>query len=112
MLTIFGSLGSSNFTKPGLTENIELNVQIQSARKVAQLQEWFDIHWERAVEVTYTVIDTIERHTREYTPYDTHAKRCTVRQRVTNGDWKGGPGYIWTYSDMLVNSVLKRLTKN
>ena len=35
-------VGSSNFTKPGLTENIELNVQIQSNRKVAQLQDWFD----------------------------------------------------------------------
>ena len=31
-------VGSSNFTRPGLTENIELNVQIQSAREVAQLQ--------------------------------------------------------------------------
>ncbi|RPH75954.1 MAG: helicase, partial [Nitrospiraceae bacterium] len=32
-------VGSSNFTAPGLTKNIELNVQIQSAREVAQLQE-------------------------------------------------------------------------
>ena len=27
--------GSSNFTKSGLTENVELNIQIQSAREVA-----------------------------------------------------------------------------
>ena len=43
-LEVVGSqalVGSSNFTKPGLTQNIELNVQIQSAREVAQLQEWF-----------------------------------------------------------------------
>ena len=35
-LEVVGSqalVGSSNFTKPGLTENIELNVQIQSARE-------------------------------------------------------------------------------
>ena len=41
-------VGSSNFTRPGLTKNIELNVQIQSAREVAQLQEWFETHWKRS----------------------------------------------------------------
>ena len=30
-------VGSSNFTRPGLTQNVELNVQVQSAREVAQL---------------------------------------------------------------------------
>ena len=46
-LDVIGSqalVGSSNFTKPGLTDNIELNVQIQSAREVSQLQEWFEQH--------------------------------------------------------------------
>ena len=32
----------------GLTKNIELNVQIQSAREVAQLQEWFEDALERS----------------------------------------------------------------
>ena len=67
-------VGSSNFTAPGLTKNIELNVQIQSAREVAQLQEWFEIHWNEAVEVTDSVIETIERHTRLYTPFEVYAK--------------------------------------
>ncbi|MBV5336946.1 MAG: helicase, partial [Deltaproteobacteria bacterium] len=47
-LDVVGSqalVGSSNFTMPGLTKNIELNVQIQSAREVTQLQEWFEAHW-------------------------------------------------------------------
>lgn len=67
-------VGSSNFTRPGLTKNIELNVQIQSAREVAQLQEWFDDYWEEAVDVTNTVIQTIQRHTREYSPFEIYAK--------------------------------------
>ncbi len=67
-------VGSSNFTRPGLTENIELNVQIQSAREVAQLQEWFENYWDEAVEVTDTVIKLIERHTHQYTPFDVYAK--------------------------------------
>ena len=67
-------VGSSNFTRPGLTENVELNVQIQSAREVAQLQEWFETHWELAREVNDTIIETISRHTRRYSPFDVYAK--------------------------------------
>ncbi|MYA76765.1 MAG: helicase [Gemmatimonadetes bacterium] len=76
-LEVVGSqalVGSSNFTRPGLTENIELNVQIQSAREVAQLQEWFEAHWKQAKNVTQDVIVTVERHTRHYTPFEVYAK--------------------------------------
>lgn len=67
-------VGSSNFTRPGLGENVELNVQVQSAREVAQLQEWFDVHWNKATEVNEAVIGTISRHTRLFTPFDVYAK--------------------------------------
>ena len=67
-------VGSSNFTRPGLTKNIELNVQVQSAREVAQLQEWFETHWAEAREVTEAVIETISRHTHLYSPFDIYAK--------------------------------------
>ena len=67
-------VGSSNFTRPGLTKNVELNVQIQSSREVAQLQEWFEIHWDEAHEVTEAVIETVSRHTHLYTPFDVYAK--------------------------------------
>ena len=76
-LEVVGSqalVGSSNFTKPGLTENIELNVQIQSAREVAQLQDWFEAHWNQAKDVTEEVIDTVERHTRLFSPFEVYAK--------------------------------------
>jgi superfamily II DNA or RNA helicase len=76
-MEIIGSqalVGSSNFTEPGLTRNIELNVQIQSAREVAQLQEWFESHWDVAREVTDVVIETIDRHIREYSPYEVYGK--------------------------------------
>ena len=76
-LEVVGSqalVGSSNFTRPGLTENIELNVQIQSAREVAQLQDWFEVHWNEAKEITDAVIETVERHTRSYSPFEVYAK--------------------------------------
>ena len=76
-LEVVGSqalVGSSNFTRPGLTENIELNVQIQSAREVAQLQDWFEAHWSEAKEVTDAVIETVERHIRPYSPFEVYAQ--------------------------------------
>jgi phosphatidylserine/phosphatidylglycerophosphate/cardiolipin synthase-like enzyme len=76
-LEVVGSqalVGSSNFTRPGLTKNVELNVQIQSAREVAQLQEWFEAHWNEATDVTDTIIETISRHIHLYSPFDVYAK--------------------------------------
>ena len=76
-LEVVGSqalVGSSNFTAPGLTKNIELNIQVQSGREVAQLQEWFEAHWNDATEVTDAVIETIARHMHRYTPFDVYAK--------------------------------------
>jgi transposase len=76
-LEVVGSqalVGSSNFTRPGLTKNIELNIQVQSAREVAQLQEWFEAHWNDASDVTDAVIETVSRHTHLYSPFDVYAK--------------------------------------
>jgi hypothetical protein len=76
-LEVVGSqalVGSSNFTRPGLTDNVELNIQVQSSREVEQLQEWFELYWEQAREVTPAVIHTIERHTQEFTPFEIYAK--------------------------------------
>jgi len=76
-LEVVGSqalVGSSNFTSPGLTKNIELNIQVQSAREVAQLQEWYESHWNEASEVTDAIIETIARQTHLYTPFDVYTK--------------------------------------
>ena len=39
-------VGSSNFTYPGLTENIELNVRIR--HDVEELREWYKKYWDEA----------------------------------------------------------------
>lgn len=66
-------VGSSNFTYPGLHENIELNVQITGGQ-VSVLQEWFNEHWEEAEEVTPEILKVVERHVREYSPFEIYAK--------------------------------------
>jgi superfamily II DNA or RNA helicase len=66
-------VGSSNFTYPGLTDNVELNVQITGAQ-VAVLQEWYEHYWESAEDVSLEMLKVIERHVNAYTPFDVYAK--------------------------------------
>ncbi len=76
----FGLVGSSNFTHPGVTQNIELNVQI-TGTPVSVLQEWYEEHWNAAEDVTPEVLQTIERHTQAFTPFDVYAKACRNSSR-------------------------------
>jgi hypothetical protein len=84
-----GLVGSANFTHPGLTENIELNVQI-TGRPVTVLQEWYEQHWNDAEDVTPEILRVIERHTREYMPFEVYAKvlhELHHRQEPTDQQW-------------------------
>jgi superfamily II DNA or RNA helicase len=65
----FGLVGSSNFTYPGLCDNVELNVRI-SGPEVGLLQEWYERHWEEAEPVTPEILRVIERHTKTRTPFE------------------------------------------
>lgn len=74
-LSVVGSaalVGSSNFTHPGLTDNVELNVQLK--QKVEDLQRWYEDHWNEAEDITPEVLSVIERHTREYLPFEVYVK--------------------------------------
>jgi hypothetical protein len=84
-------VGSSNFTRPGLTENIELNIQVQSGREVAQLQHWFDEHWQEATDFTEEVVKLITRHIREYLPFDVYCKSLHEffkGHEMTESEWE------------------------
>jgi SNF2 family DNA or RNA helicase len=82
-------VGSSNFTYPGLHQNVELNVQLQS--EVETLQDWFEEHWKAAEDITPEILKTIERHTREYSPFDVYARAMSAyfrRHEVTVDEWE------------------------
>ena len=66
-------VGSSNFTLPGLTDNVELNVQITGS-PVAVLQEWYEEHWEEAEDVTPDILRTFERHIHKCLPFDVYTR--------------------------------------
>ena len=74
-LAVVGSaalVGSSNFTEPGLTRNVELNIQVR--REVETLQQWFESYWEQAEDITPSIADVVSRQVREYSPFEVYAK--------------------------------------
>ena len=70
----FATIGSSNFTRPGLTQNIELNSFITDATHIEKLKDWYDARWEESSEVREELLRTIQRHLREYPPFTVYAK--------------------------------------
>ena len=110
-------VGSSNFTFPGLSENIELNVQI-TGRPVTALQEWFEKHWDAAEDVTLEILRTIERHTKNYLPFDVYAKALQEFFRgheLTVSEWERNESKIYQilspYQQQGYHSLLKRASR-
>jgi superfamily II DNA or RNA helicase len=91
-LKVVGSaalVGSSNFTFPGLNQNVELNIQLR--REVEKLQTWYDTHWQAAQEVSPAILETIERHTREYSPFDVYLRAMVAyfqSHEISVSEWE------------------------
>lgn len=84
-------VGSSNFTKNGISSNIELNVQIDSAAEVRILQDWYEEHWNEAEDVSLELLKVIERHLSEFTPFEVYAKSLQEYLRgheETTSEWE------------------------
>jgi hypothetical protein len=116
-LEVVGSqalVGSSNFTHPGLCENIELNIRVQSAREVAQLQEWFEEHWDEAEEASSDILKTIERHVEAWTPFDVYTRALYEffkGHEPTASEWDEGESKVYPlldkYQQEAYNSLMK-----
>ena len=90
-------VGSSNLTYPGLTENIELNVQITGA-PVAVLQDWYNDHWDEAEDVTTEILKVVERHTDPYQPFDVYARSLQQyfhSHEETASEWEANTSRIY-----------------
>ena len=103
-LEVVGSsalVGSANFTYPGLTENIELNVQV-TGQPVSVLQEWYEEHWKEAEDVSADILKTIERHTQAYIPFDVYTKALHEFFRgheMTAGEWDETRSKMFSHLD-------------
>jgi len=105
-------VGSSNFTVPGLTQNIELNIQIRAPGDVSQLQAWFEQHWNEAEEVTPQVIQVIERQIHEYTPFEVYAKALRelfTRHELTANEWEQRESKLFPVLDQYQRDGYKSL---
>ena len=105
-------VGSSNFTYPGLTENVELNIQLR--REVDVLQEWYERYWNEAEEITPEILKIIERHTREYSPFEVYAKSLHEFFRgheMTAGEWENSKSRIYPVLDQYQKEGYQALMK-
>jgi len=104
-VAVIGSValvGSSNFTVPGLTQNIELNIQIRAPGDVSQLQAWYEQHWQEAEEITPDVIKVIQRHIADYTPFDVYTKALQElfeHHTPSEAEWENGESRIYPVLD-------------
>ena len=89
-------VGSSNFTRPGLTDNIELNIQVK--HEVQELQRWFEHYWSQAEEVREEFLRVIERQVHEYPPFDVYARALHEFFRghqTTDSEWERGHSRLY-----------------
>ncbi|RKU11633.1 hypothetical protein C6501_12155 [Candidatus Poribacteria bacterium] len=70
----FSTVGSSNFTLPGLTQNVELNTFITDSTHIGKLRDWYNDRWEEGTEVRAELLRAIERHLKEHPPFTIYAK--------------------------------------
>ncbi len=70
----FALVGSSNFTRPGLTKNIELNLFTTDQIHIQALRDWYDKMWDEAEDVSAELLRVIEPHLKEYIPFVVYAK--------------------------------------
>lgn len=99
-LKVVGSaalVGSSNFTRPGLTQNVELNVKFQGP-EVADLQEWYEQHWREAMPVSEDILAVLQHNARTFTPFEVYAKALhalTAHVDPTDKTWEESDSVIY-----------------
>ena len=103
----FATVGSANFTHPGLTQNVELNAFITDATHIKKLSEWYETRWAEAAEVEAELLRTIERHLKAYPPFTVYAK---ARHIYFRGREK--PADEWEEKESVIYRTLSQYQKD
>ena len=103
----FATVGSSNFTRPGLIQNIELNSFITDETHIEKLSDWYDARWKEASEVKEELLRTIERHLREYPPFTVYAKALHTYFRG-----REKPADEWEEKESVIYQTLSQYQKD
>jgi superfamily II DNA or RNA helicase len=102
----FALVGSSNFTRPGLQSNVELNVQITGA-PVGILQTWYEDHWDEAEDVTPEMLRVIDRHIEDFSPFDIYTRSLGELFRHNSP-----PADIWDEQSSQIHPMLDRYQRD
>jgi len=71
----YAVVGSSNFTLPGLTKNLELNILTQENNQVEAVKTWFSEIWSESEElINPEILRVITPHLKLYLPFEVYAK--------------------------------------
>ena len=114
-LAVVGSsalVGSSNFSAPGLSQNVELNIQLR--REVELLQEWFERHWNQASDISEEVLKVVERQIHEYLPFEVYAKALQEYFRnheISAGEWEQLKSAMFRHLDQYQKEGYQSLLK-
>lgn len=95
----FAIVGSSNFTKPGLCENIELNLFTTDQAHISGLRKWYDEFWKEGEEVNTDLLKVIERHLVAHSPFTVYAKSLYeyfAGKEKNQDDWELNESAIYT----------------
>ena len=95
-------VGSSNFTAPGLSDNVELNIHVQTGNDVEDLQKWYEFHWDKAKDVSKDVLKILRKHVRLYSPFEVYAKALHEYCRgdnLTADEWEQTQSKMFTELD-------------
>lgn len=103
----FSTVGSSNFTIPGLTQNIELNTFITDPTHIDKLRNWYNERWEESSEVISELLRTIERHLRKHPPFTIYAKALH-----TYFQGRERPVDEWEENESIIYQTLSRYQKD
>lgn len=97
--------GSSNFSKAGLVNNLEFNVELKDSRDVEFSLERFENLWEMSIDITDEYVETINEKTwlrEDITPYELFLKTLYEYFKEEINEDKNE-----TWEEMLPDSFMK-----
>ncbi|MFQ3598366.1 MAG: helicase-related protein [Chloroherpetonaceae bacterium] len=103
-------VGSSNFTKSGLTQNIELNIKVRDAQ-YEELNAWFETLYQRGQDISDEVLKALTRHTRDYTPFEIYVKallELVGNREMSLSQWEKEQSVIYPILDEVQREGYKR----
>jgi len=98
-----GLIGSSNFTHPGLTQNLELNLFTSDNSQLKELAEWYEQVWAESEDIKDDLLQIIQPHIRHYDPFDIYLQAMRERFFSLEPEEAG-----WEHTESLVYPLLAK----